>query len=183
MLPLVLLYLLVFIATAQNYYGEFRNQNPQFSSSYPAMYPQQSPPAQYSPQQYNPTQIAPQNQMYQPFQQTNQQYQPQPYQQSNTFQQSNQQYPTMAQNYQSTTTSYPRSQLQNYSTTSSRSSTSQNRSQFTTPAGQVTPYDGSDTKDCTAPRARGDFCSTAQQRQMFYYDAALSNCFEFCLKL
>nr|CDJ86468.1 Proteinase inhibitor I2 domain containing protein [Haemonchus contortus] len=142
---------------------------------YRSQYPQQQQ------QYYNPNQHSqPMIQTYQPFPQAQQPYQQQQYQPL----------PNGANSYQPMTSPTgqfyrPEPQSQNPGTQRSNPS-SLNQNGSVQPAksnqngsSQTGVQRDDQPKDCTAPRVRGDFCSTAQQQQMFYYDSATKLCQPF----
>ncbi|XGW04985.1 hypothetical protein V3C99_015848 [Haemonchus contortus] len=192
LLNLVFLYSIAVSALGQQgYYGSYGTPDqPAFSSSYPQqndevyMYPAQYP--QQQQQYYNPNQHSqPMIQTYQPFPQAQQPYQQQQYQQ-----QQYQPLPSGANSYQPMTSPtgqfyQPEPQSQNPGTQRSNPS-SLNQNGTVQPAksiqngsSQIGVQRDDQPKDCTAPRVRGDFCSTAQQQQMFYYDSATKICQPF----
>ncbi|KHJ91444.1 Kunitz/Bovine pancreatic trypsin inhibitor domain protein [Oesophagostomum dentatum] len=132
------------------------------------LFPMVSPPDQQDQsQQYQPSssQYQPSSAQYQltssPYR--NQQYQPSSSQyQNQQYQPSNSQYQYQPTRY-NTTTQYGASQAKATSQTSGTSSVH---------------YDDQ-AKDCSAPRVRGEFCSGAQQKQMFYYDSVQNVCQPF----
>ncbi|CAJ0588534.1 unnamed protein product [Cylicocyclus nassatus] len=181
-------------AIAQNYAGYQYNpaltsgaQYPQYQSSQ-GQYQYQNPQP-YQGQQYQydqpmqqgsiPAQIQqfPQNQQYQQPQQYQQNQQPQQYQQ-------NQQYPQNEQNqnqqYQQDQGQYnqPSTTPNPYRTCNCTTQYGVNQAYQSTTMPSNMQYD-SQQKDCNAPRAPGNFCAGAQQRQMFYYDSNQKVCQPF----
>ncbi|KAL6743899.1 hypothetical protein Aduo_016887 [Ancylostoma duodenale] len=137
-----------------------QGQSLQYQQGYNKQYPQGQV------QQYPPQYQRDQSQLYQ-------QGQNQPYQQGQ-FQSSNGQWqPSNSQNQW---------QAPVYNSTAQYSTTGVNQLNYdyqsTTPQPYGVQYDNQ-PKDCNAPRIRGDFCSGAQQRQMFYYDSVQKVCQPF----
>ncbi|EYC04849.1 hypothetical protein Y032_0085g1828 [Ancylostoma ceylanicum] len=140
-----------------------QGQTSQYQQGYNKQYPQGQ--VQQYPQQYQRDQ----SQLYQQGQ--NQPYQQGQLQSSNGEWQSNSaQNQWQAPVYNSTNQYGMNQPNYGYQNTNSYQSTTQQ------------PYSAQyddQPKDCNAPRIRGDFCSGAQQRQMFYYDAVQKICQPF----